>query len=178
MVAGVSMLALHEGDEPRVAEFCRRCTDFFELVEGQPGGPATAAEILGPLPERVASGTKRVFGIERAGDLIGVAELLEGLPGPNDWYIGLLALLPELRRGGLGTDVWLGLRDWIEGREAAVVRLVVQKQNPPARTFWEKQGFTIEEETLVKVGRLESPAWTMSLRLAAAAQPADAGGRS
>lgn len=166
------MLGLHAGDEPRVAEFCRRCTDFFELVEGQPGGPATAAEILGPLPERVTSGTKRVFGIERAGDLIGVAELLDGFPGPKDWYIGLLVLLPDLRRGGLGTDVWLGLRDWIQGRDAAVVRLVVQKQNPSARTFWEKQGFTIEEETIGKVGRLEGPAWRMLLRFAAAAQPA------
>ena len=172
-VAGVSMVKLQERDQSRLATFCRGCSDFFEMVGGQPGGPTTAAEILGPLPENVTSGTKRVFGIERSGELIGVAELLDGFPGPKDWYVGLLVLLPDLRRGGIGTDVWVGLREWIQEREAAVVRLVVQKQNASARTFWERQGFTVEKEIVGGVARLETPAWRMLLHLAGAAQRHD-----
>ena len=163
MVPGVSFVPLQASDEPRLAEFCRRCTDFFELVEGQPGGAATAAEMLGPLPEHI-SGTQRNFAIERAGDLIGVAQLLEGYPGSHEWYVGLLVLLPDFRGGGIGTDVWRGLRAWIQSQGAAVVRLIVQQQNPAARTFWEKQGFTIEEELIVRSGTLESPTWKMWLR--------------
>jgi len=164
------MVELQERDQSRLATFCRRCSDFFEMVGGQPGGPTTAAEILGPLPENVTSGTKRVFGIERSGELIGVAELLDGFPGPKDWYVGLLVLLPDVRKGGIGTDVWVGLREWIQEREAAVVRLVVQKQNAAARTFWERQGFTVEKEIVGQVARVGRPAWRMLLHLAGAAQ--------
>ena len=167
-VHGASLVALHQGDQSRLAELCRRCTDFFELVFGQPGGPETAAEILGPLPERARSGAKRVFGIARAGDLVGLAELLEGFPGPRDWYVGVLVLLPELRRVGFGSEIWTGLRDWMMGRQAAVVRLLVQKQNPSARTFWARQGFTVEEEIVGVAGHLESPAWRMALRFGTA----------
>jgi ribosomal protein S18 acetylase RimI-like enzyme len=168
IVAGVSLVGLLGRDQSRLAELCRRCTDFFELVEGQPGGAETAAELLGPLPERVAAGTRRVFGIERGGDLIGVAELLDGYPGPNEWYLGLLVLVPELRRGGIGTEVWAGLREWMRRREAAVARLVVQQQNPSARTFWERQGFTVEEEVIGTAGKLTSPVWRLRLPLAEA----------
>jgi ribosomal protein S18 acetylase RimI-like enzyme len=166
IVAGVTMVALLARDQPRLAELCRRCTDFFELVEGQPGGPETAAELLGPLPARVASGRRRVFGIERGGDLIGVAELLEGYPGPNEWYVGLLALVPELRRRAIGTDLWAGLRDWMRGRKAAAVRLVVQNQNPSAKIFWARQGFTVEEEVIGTSGKLTSPVSRMRLAIA------------
>lgn len=168
IVAGVTMVEFSGRDPSRLAELCRRCTDFFELVEGQPGGAETAAELLGPLPERVAAGTRRVFGIERGGDLIGVAELLDGYPGRSDWYLGLLVLVPELRRSGIGTDVWVGLREWMRRRKAAVVRLIVQKQNPEARTFWQRQGFTVEEELIGTAGKLTSPVWKMRLPLAEA----------
>ena len=99
--------------------------------------------MLGPLPGSVSSGTKRVFGIDRSGALVGVAELVDGFPGPKDWYVGLLLLVPAARGRGVGTEVWLGLRDWMRGSGAEVVRLVVQKQNLPARAFWDKQGFTV-----------------------------------
>ena len=178
VVAGASVVALHERDELRLSEFCRRCTEFFELVEGQPGGPETAAEILGPLPERVASGTKLVFGIERAGDLVALVELLRGFPGPTDWYVGLLVLLPELRRTGLGTQVWLAVRAWIQAQGCTVVRLVVQKQNTPARIFWASHGFEVEEEVVGKVGIVESPAWRMRLPLSASTGPRDGRART
>ncbi len=176
IVAGASVVVLDQRDQSRLSELCRHCTDFFQLVEGRSGGSGTAAEILGPLSAEVSSGTKRVFGIERRGALVGVAELLDGFPGPKDWYVGLLLLLPAARGEGLGTDVWLGLRDWMQGREAAVVRLVVQKQNVLARTFWMKKGFTIEKEIVGRAGRLESPAWRMFFHIATAAQPGVAAG--
>jgi ribosomal protein S18 acetylase RimI-like enzyme len=166
IVTAASVVLLDQRDQSRLSELCRQCTDFFALVEGQAGGSETAAELLGPLHGDV-TGTKLVFGIARRGVLVGVAELLEGFPGPKDWYVGLLLLVPAARGKGLGTEVWLGLRDWMHGRGAAVVRLVVQKQNLPARAFWAKNGFTVEKEIVGKVGKLESPAWRMVFHLAA-----------
>ncbi len=156
----------------RLAELCRQCTDFFALIEGRPGGVATAEEILGPLPDHVVPGTKRVFGIERAGDLVGVVEILAGFPGPGDWQIGLLLLAPPVRNAGMGTGLWRDLRTWIAAQGAATVRLVVQQQNPSARRFWERQGFRLEREAVVTAGTLASPVWVLRLHLAVAAPPA------
>ncbi len=167
---------LGAADRARLAELCRQCTDFFELVEGRSGGAMTAEEILGPPPQNVTAGRKRVFGIERRDALVGVAEILEGFPAPSEWQIGLLMVLPHLRNSGLGSEVWLGIRNWICRQGGNVVRLVVQKQNPGARRFWERHGFTVEKEVVVKVGKLSSTAWVMLLHLGATAQPVAADG--
>lgn len=166
------VVELRAADRPRLAELCRDCTDFFELVEGQSGGATTADEILGPLPAHVATGTKRVFGVERGRRLVGVVDILEGYPGPNEWQIGLLLISPRLRGAGLGTDTWFGVRRWVSRQGGKLVRLAVQKQNPAARCFWEKQGFRVEKEAVLTVGRLSSAVWVMLLHLAEPDEPA------
>jgi ribosomal protein S18 acetylase RimI-like enzyme len=163
---------LTAADRGRLELLCKTCTDFFELVEGQPGGMETAAEILGPLPAKVTSGEKSIFGLEREGELIGVVELLAGFPSPNEWYVGLLVLRPDARALGAGAVIWKDLRNDMKTRNATTVRLIVQKQNPGARRFWERQGFTVEKDMVTKVGKRESPAWLMHLSLEAAAQQA------
>jgi ribosomal protein S18 acetylase RimI-like enzyme len=162
VVPGLTTAALDAASADRLADFCRRATDFFELVGGVPGGPETAADILGPLPAHITPGTIRRFGLERDGDLIGVLELLEGYPTPEVWYIGLLVLVPEERRSGLGSRVWAGVRDWIRARGGALVRLIVQQQNAGARTFWEGCGFSVEKELVGKAYGLESPCWRLT----------------
>jgi ribosomal protein S18 acetylase RimI-like enzyme len=144
-LSGGSVVELHPFDLARVVELCRQCTDFFELVAGQPGGEATAEEILGPLPGHVTSGTKWVFGIEQRGELLGVVECLEGFRARDEWQVGLLVILPRLRRSGLGTDIWVSAREWISRRGGRLVRLIVQQQNPAARRFWERHGFQVEK---------------------------------
>ncbi len=163
---------LTAADRSRVEELCRECTDFFELVAGQPGGTETAAEILGPRPSNVRSGTKKVLGLQRGEDLVGVVELLAGFPSPNEWYIGLLLLRPDERSAGAGTIVWNDLRTKMKMDGATAVRLIVQKQNPGARRFWERQGFAVEKEVSAKVGKLESQAWQLRLAFEAAAHQA------
>jgi ribosomal protein S18 acetylase RimI-like enzyme len=159
---------LGAADRPRLARLCGEGTDFFELVEGQPGGATTADEILGPLPAHVTTGTKRVFGIEQGERLVGVIEILQGFPEPDEWQVGLLLISPEFRGAGLGTSAWLAMRDQISKQGGKLVRLVVQQQNPGARRFWGKHGFTVERETVLTVGKLASSVWVMRLHLAEA----------
>lgn len=52
---------------------------------------------------------------------------------------------------------------------ATTVRLIVQKQNPRARRFWERQGFAVEREMVAKAGKLESPVWLLQRSLEAEA---------
>ena len=157
--AGVVRLEMT--DLPRLSRLCMACTDFFELIEGQPGGEATAAEIIGPLSSEYACGTKHVFGFESDDELIGVAEYLEGYPSAREWFIGLLLLHPEHRRKGLGARLSTDLLDWIKVQGGVAVRLLVQHQNHLARVFWERQGFSVERELVLRVGRLSSPVWIL-----------------
>jgi ribosomal protein S18 acetylase RimI-like enzyme len=159
---GAQCSGLIAADLPRLSLLCRSCADFYELVEGQAPSDATAAEILGPLDAKYAQGAKHVWGVEKEGKLIAVAELLEGYPSTHDWYIGLLLVAPEHRRRRVGAQLCAALVRWMRQRDATVVRLVVHQQNAGARTFWERQGFTLEREDLKRSGRLEGPVWILA----------------
>jgi GNAT superfamily N-acetyltransferase len=112
-VDDLRVVRLGVADRARLSALCATCTDFFELVEGQSGGDATAAELLGPLEPPYADKARYVWGLERDEQLIGVVELLQGHPLPEDWYIGLLLIHPELRRCGLGAKVCAATLNWI-----------------------------------------------------------------
>jgi hypothetical protein len=58
MSSAIVIKPLTAADRGRLKMLCRECTEFFELVEGQPGGSETADEIFGPLPSSVTSGAK------------------------------------------------------------------------------------------------------------------------
>ena len=156
---------LDEADLPALSRLCLKCTAFYELVEGKPATDATAAEILGPLSSEYAHGVRHVWGVKRGGELIAVADLLQGHPDVRDWYIGLLLIDPKHRRQGLGTQFCTGILNWIGSLGGSTVRLIVQQQNAGARSFWERQGFEIEREVLNRSGRRESVVWILVRRI-------------
>jgi GNAT superfamily N-acetyltransferase len=151
----MEMIRLASSDLPRLSELCRACTAYYELVEGQPATENSAAEILGAPDARLAHGTKHVWGIESHDKLIGVAELLQHHPAPDEWYIGLLLVAPPQRRNGLGTRFCKALLDWMATQGARTVRLGVHERNAEARRFWERQGFSHERDVVTRVGLLE-----------------------
>ena len=163
-VADAGAVRLGEADLPALDRLCRNCTAFFDLVDGHPATEATAAEILGPLDREYAHGVKHVWGLGRAGELIAVAELLQDHPDVREWSIGLLLVAPEHRRQGVGARFCAGILDWIDRLGGSTVRLIVQQQNPGARTFWERQGFAVEREAVRTSGRRESRVWVLVRR--------------
>ncbi len=165
MNSAISVRPLTLDDRQRLENLCIECTDFFQLIEGQPGGSETAVELLGPPPPNARGGIKSIFGLEIGNNLIGVVELLAGFPLPNEWYVGLLLLRPDARCAGAGTRIWEDLRRRMELEGAVTARLIVQKQNPRARRFWERQGFMVEKETMAKTGKIESQAWLLRCSL-------------
>ncbi len=55
---------------------------------------------------------------------------------------------------------------------ATTVRLIVQKQNPRALRFWERQGFVVERELVARAGKMDSPVWLLHCSLEAEATDA------
>jgi ribosomal protein S18 acetylase RimI-like enzyme len=158
-VGELKALPLQEADLPALSRLCLRCSAFFELIEGAPASEMTAAEILRPLADEYARGTKHVFGIHADGEVIAVAELLQGHPTATDWYIGLLLVDPTHRRIGIGRRFASAILNWIVDNGGAAVRLVVQQQNSAAATFWMRQGFEVENEIFTRTGHRKSLSW-------------------
>ena len=132
-------------DHARVKAFCLLCSDYYELTQRRVADEGTAKELLGPLEASLSHGRKHVFGHVEDGDLIAITELLEGHPGPRDWYLGLLLLRPDRRGNRLGTALGRSLLHWIASQGAGEIRLVVQDENQRALTFWKHLGFGVEK---------------------------------
>jgi hypothetical protein len=69
-----------------------RCADFVEATTGHPPRDDEAARLLSVLPPGKALADKKVLGLHRDGEMVGVVDLLRSYPGPTDWYLGLLLL--------------------------------------------------------------------------------------
>jgi ribosomal protein S18 acetylase RimI-like enzyme len=159
--AGVVRVVLGASDHARLKAFCLLCNDYYQGTGHRAADEETAKEILGPLESSYSHGRKHVFGYEEDGELIGIAELLEGHPSPRDWYIGLLLLRPDHRGRRLGTTLARDLLDWIATHNAQEIRLVVQSENPRALPFWERLGFAVEKSLVRKTQGHEGLVWIL-----------------
>jgi GNAT superfamily N-acetyltransferase len=142
-----------------------RCADFMRLVEGREPGPHEGREILTDAPPDFPIADKFVLGVRSGDELIGVTDVLRGYPAPAVWWVGLLLLAPEARRGGLGSEVMGALASWAVGEGAASIQLGVQSQNERALRFWRRQGFEHLRTAEQQNGRLHNRVLVLERRL-------------
>jgi ribosomal protein S18 acetylase RimI-like enzyme len=164
-VGDFTALPLGDSDLGSLHRLCVRSSEFYGLIGDEQAAETAAAEILGPLDEPYANGTRHVFGLLEAGEVFAVADLLQGHPTSNDWVIGLLLVDPAHRRKGIGRQLACAIIEWIAGNGGTVVRLVVQQQNLGALRFWKRLGFEVEYETETAVGQRSSAAWVLAMCL-------------
>ncbi|HEY4393925.1 MAG TPA: GNAT family N-acetyltransferase [Polyangia bacterium] len=129
-----------------------RCADFVEATTGRPPRGDEGERLFVDAPPGKGAGDKQVLGVKREGELVGVVELLPGYPGPQDWYVGLLLLSPEVRGAGVGTAV---MRDTVERVARAggrALHLIVREDNPRAVAFWQAQGFALVDRRVQDLG--------------------------
>lgn len=164
-VSDFTALPLGESDLASLHRLCVRSSEFYNLVAGELASETAAAEILGPLEDPYAKGTKHVFGLVQAGEVFAVADLLQGYPTSGDWCIGLLLVDPAHRSKGIGGQLARAIIEWIADNAGVTVRLVVQQQNHRALAFWKRLGFQVEHETETVVGQRSSVAWVLAMRV-------------
>lgn len=154
---GIASRRLESCHEADVATFCEQCSTFFTLVAGEVPAADTARGLLESRPPTVDPTRKHVIGFERAGSLVAIVDLLDGHPDDEDWYVGLLVLLPEQRARGLGKAIWCAVEEWILAAGGRHVRLIVQQQNHEAVLFWRAVGFaahgTVEQQLQARTNR-------------------------
>ena len=130
-------------DSDTIQTLYKKCSDYFELIQGCPAGSAESQSLFTALPDGKDYADKYVLGIFSVltGRLIGVIDLIRDFPTSSEWTLGLMLLDPEFRALGLGRQVCQSLISWCRLNGATSVRLGVVQDNATAVCFWQKMGF-------------------------------------
>ena len=141
-VGGYTVTRLTLADAARLQRLYERCNDYHIAHEGTPTRATAGEEELTSLPPGRGADDKFSFGIESPGGaLIGYLELFRDYPAQGDWWIGLLMLDPEVRRRGLGSEIFRSASAWTAENGARTIMLAVLATDESAQTFWMRQGF-------------------------------------
>jgi ribosomal protein S18 acetylase RimI-like enzyme len=136
-----------EQSEPLQRLF-EECADYAMIVEGEGVSPTAAQDIFKSAPEGRSLTDKFLYGLmDRKGIMVGVLEGLRDYPDEATWWIGLLMLSPEVRRGGLGRKVVEGFSEYVRSEQGKAIMLGVVEQNQAAFLFWQRLGFKLVRQT-------------------------------
>jgi GNAT superfamily N-acetyltransferase len=142
--SGFRFARLTLADAPELQALYERCTDYHMAHEGTPTRANAGEEELTSLPPGRSAEDKFPFGIYSPdADLAGYLELFRNYPAEGEWWIGLLMLDPQLRRRGLGSDIFRSASEWAAENGARAIQLAVLQQDAAARRFWQRQGFEL-----------------------------------
>jgi GNAT superfamily N-acetyltransferase len=145
---------LNTADLAKLQELCEKCTDYFELAEGNPAGENAAHHILTGLPEGKQNSDKFALGVffNNTENLIGVIDIVQNFPISGEWILGLLLIDPIYRNRGTGQEVYRALSEWCRKNAAISMRIGVLKDNDHALRFWQRLGFVEVERKNKKFG--------------------------
>lgn len=78
------------------------------------------------------------------GLIIGIIESNSRLELPNEiGYIGLLTVLKEYRRKGIGKELVDKLKEWFKEKKITEIELFTTINNEESRRFWDKNGYKV-----------------------------------
>jgi ribosomal protein S18 acetylase RimI-like enzyme len=132
---------LSPSDAPAVFGLYERCLDYFLLQDGEPATPDDADELFTDVPPTKRPEDQLVIGYRCGPALSGVAQLLTGHPGADDWYLGFLLLDPAIRGLGRGRRIYDAIERWSVEQGARRMLLCVLEENHRALRFWRSLGF-------------------------------------
>jgi len=134
-----------EEDLPAAQRVFEAAPGYFAAIGEPEGALAGCAEKdFRSVPEGFPRERKHYFGVyhKQNGTMIGLADYLDGYPGPGVGFVGLLVFDEQWQRQGLGKEAWRALSGWAAAELGArEFRLGVVETNRPALDFWKSLGF-------------------------------------
>ena len=145
---------------------------YAHRITGVPPGAADAQSTYTVLPESKSYDDKFVFGIYRAGEMVGCADLIRGYPDPATAVLGLLLVSEKHPRQGIGRRACVLIEQFIQSwRTCDRIRIGVVRTNEAVLPFWTHLGFkptaevkpyryeSVVSETVVLEKRLANTSW-------------------
>lgn len=136
---------LNQADAPALQAVYQASAAYFAFVWGEPPPSQQALSELAAAHENDA---RVLLGIFLTDALVGVIDLLFGDDEPPDVRLGLVLLMPDFRRQGLGSWSLRILEAWL-GRDTPVERVMlsVLALDHPAQAFFSATGYTYTGHT-------------------------------
>jgi ribosomal protein S18 acetylase RimI-like enzyme len=129
-----------------------RCSDYYELVEGEAARPSAATDEF-DLPPEVSRDDIFILGFREGDDLIAEMSLLRNYPKPMEWWMALFVVQAESRSRGIGTRICEATFSWIASIGGTAMVMFVDEENPRGQKFWQSLG-------LIETGRRDHTSQT------------------
>ena len=114
---------------------------------------ARAGEALEPLADRAIDPARRLWVAELDGAIVGILDAVLDHPLPGTLTVAAIAVLPSLRRRGVGRALIIAARAEVQAERGGAPHLGagVHEDNWVARAFFARLGFverTVEDEVV------------------------------
>ena len=153
-------------DEPRLQAVFEACADHFGVLLGQrgpaPGAAAAELAACAATPGREVA----LLTLAATGEDVGALGWWEGNPEPGRALLGMLMIVPERRRQGLGREALEALQLWLRGRGIAALRTAFQRRRLAVHPVVTALGFRelgIREHALLGLGGVGVSLWEKPL---------------
>lgn len=136
---------LTEGDAAEILALMEGNPQYYLYSASEPS-PEQIREDLTVTPPGIGPEDKYYIGFYRNGALAAVMDLIDGYPGKETAFIGFFMMDAALQGRGEGTGIIGETEAFLRAAGKTAVRLGIDKGNPQSLHFWEKNGFTADEE--------------------------------
>lgn len=140
--ADVHVVALRPEEAADVQALAEECAQYFLETFGRAPAADEGPSLFTELPPGAKYADKAVAGArDRDGRLVAVADIVRDWPDEETWTIGLVLVVPDMRRLGIGSAIVEGIA--LEARRAGAsrLRLAVYVDRLEAVSFWEHHRF-------------------------------------
>lgn len=83
--------------------------------------------------------------------LLAMIESIRHYPDQQTFWIGLMMVVPDQRRRGIGTHFYRAFEDWVSKGGVSQISLGVVQINELGLQFWKKMGFQVISKTSPQV---------------------------
>lgn len=129
-----------------VAAFYERVGDYALMERGHLPDAASVQGFFEDCPPGCdPANSLKLACLDRAGSIIGIADMAFGFPETPDAYIGLLLVDPGRRTQGIGRRFLDHLVHEARARHCERMLVAVLDENARGRRFWEREGFVLEK---------------------------------
>ncbi len=96
---------------------------------------------LHALPPNTMENDKFYLGFYKEGELMALLDLILNYPKAKTAFIGFFMVAGNAQGKGVGTGLIQGIEQGLQEKGFKRIRLCYVKDNPQAKSFWQKNGF-------------------------------------
>lgn len=157
----IEIRPLTSADSDAIAALFAHDGGYAQRVHGRPASASDVEDFLTAVPPGLPTASKHSLGLIEDGELVAVADVIDGYPEPGVAYIGLLQVKGSAQGHGHGRRLHDAARELLPG--VGRWRLSVIDANAQATAFWERLGYqrTAEERPWTSPSGAERTAFVM-----------------